>query len=56
MCACEPGFTCSRCAGTPFDPMYLFDEPDPITPAEFDVLAATHRVGDEWQERFWRLS
>lgn len=38
MCACEPGFTCSGCAGTPFDPMYLLDEPDPITPAEFDLL------------------
>ena len=39
MCACEPGFTCSRCAGTPFDPMYLFDEPDPLTEPEFAELA-----------------
>ena len=22
MCACEPGFTCSRCVGTPDDPRY----------------------------------
>ena len=38
MCACDGSFVCSRCKGTPFDPNYLLDEPDPITPAEFDKL------------------
>ena len=27
MCACEPGFVCSRCQGTPHDPNYVEDEP-----------------------------
>jgi hypothetical protein len=27
MCACEPGFRCSRCAGTPDDPGYVDDDP-----------------------------
>lgn len=27
MCACEPGFVCSRCAGTSHDPAY-FEQPD----------------------------
>jgi len=27
MCACEPGYTCSRCEGTPLDPLYATQEP-----------------------------
>jgi hypothetical protein len=30
MCGCEPGFTCTRCQGTPADPFYLDDEPAPV--------------------------
>lgn len=37
MCACEPGFTCSRCAGTPFDDSYHEQEHDP---PDFDALIA----------------
>lgn len=36
MCACEPGFTCTRCVGTPFDPAYLDNAPEPVTPELFD--------------------
>lgn len=39
MCSCEPGFTCSRCAGTPFDPRYEEDAHEPLTVADFDALA-----------------
>jgi hypothetical protein len=35
MCACEPDFTCLRCAGTPADPRYLWDEPEPPEPEPF---------------------
>jgi len=28
LCGCEPGFVCSRCAGTPQDYRY-FQDPDP---------------------------
>lgn len=38
MCACEPGFTCSRCAGTPFDPRYEEDTYEPISEQEFEQL------------------
>lgn len=27
MCACEPGYVCSCCKGTPRDDRYLDDEP-----------------------------
>lgn len=27
MCACEPGYLCPKCAGTPDDPRYVEDEP-----------------------------
>jgi hypothetical protein len=27
LCSCEPGFLCSRCAGTPDDPGYVDDDP-----------------------------
>jgi len=47
VCACEPGFTCSKCAGTPFDPMYVFDEPEPMEVAEFDELTRWP-VGEWW--------
>lgn len=29
MCACEPGYTCSRCVGTPLDPFYEDDAAEP---------------------------
>lgn len=53
MCACDHDFTCSRCAGTPFDPRYIEDAHEPITPQEFDILAGTFRIDEEWPERFW---
>jgi hypothetical protein len=37
MCACEPGFTCSRCQGTTFDPQYLWLEQD-VTEETFAEL------------------
>ena len=39
MCSCEPGFTCSRCAGTPFDPRYEEDAAEPVTVEQFDDLS-----------------
>ena len=44
MCACEPGFTCTRCAGTPDDPRYL-TEPDPAEQAARERYAA---LGEAW--------
>ena len=43
MCACEPGFVCARCAGTPFDPRYEEDAYEPLTVDEFDRLTETPR-------------
>jgi hypothetical protein len=43
VCACEPGFLCPRCAGTPDDPGYLF-EPDPREVAEAEGTAWETRV------------
>jgi len=50
VCACEPGFTCSRCRDTPFDPLYWTKEPDPLTPDEFDKLVEQYVEpwGGEW--------
>lgn len=53
MCACDVGFTCRQCAGTPFDPRYIEDAHEPMSPWEFDLLVAEPRVDDEWPERFW---
>jgi hypothetical protein len=30
MCACEPGWTCPKCEGTPGDHRYELDEPEPV--------------------------
>lgn len=38
MCACEPNFICTQCAGTPFDPYYMEDDPPPLTLDEFEEL------------------
>jgi hypothetical protein len=38
VCACTHNFTCSRCAGTPFDPRYLDDEPEPLSLEQFEDL------------------
>lgn len=38
MCGCTWNFTCSRCAGTPFDPHYLDDEPELLTEPDFAEL------------------
>jgi hypothetical protein len=40
MCACDVGFVCSQCAGTPFDPRYLEDEYEPMSLPDFDRLTA----------------
>ena len=48
MCACEPGWICRQCAGTPFDPYYFLEEPDELTPAEFDKLTERPR-GEIWE-------
>lgn len=39
MCSCTWNFTCSRCAGTPFDPRYLEDEPEPVSDDYFYEMA-----------------
>ena len=45
MCSCTHDFTCSRCAGTPFDPRYLDDEPAELTGEQFeDLLLDRNRV------------
>jgi len=41
MCACDVGFICKQCAGTPFDPSYDFDQ-EPISPQEFDALVESY--------------
>lgn len=40
VCACDVGFVCSQCAGTPFDPRYLEDEYEPMSLPDFDRLTA----------------
>lgn len=48
MCGCEPGFVCSRCAGTPDDPR-LEHEPEPN-----DALTESERLDrilqTEWKK------
>lgn len=39
MCACEPGFVCKQCAGTPFDPRYQEDASEPVSVGEFNDLS-----------------
>ena len=50
MCGCDtsPGYICSQCQGTPFDPYYFLDEPDDVTAAEFEKLTA-REVDGRWQ-------
>lgn len=50
MCACSATFTCSKCAGTPFDPRYEDDAYEPMDLDEFDKLTeGTGRmVWDGW--------
>lgn len=38
MCGCEPGFTCTQCVDTPFDPAYLDKAHEPMDTGEFDAL------------------
>ena len=38
MCACEPSYVCSKCAGTPQDWRVELDEPEPLTLDTFDYL------------------
>jgi hypothetical protein len=38
MCGCEGSFVCSRCAGTPFDPRYMDDEPAELSLEQFEDL------------------
>lgn len=38
MCSCDVGFTCSRCAGTPFDPAYMDGDPEPVSEDQFEDL------------------
>lgn len=47
VCACEGSFVCSKCAGTPFDPRYEEDAPEPLTADDFDRLTEPERTG-EW--------
>lgn len=42
MCGCEGSFVCSKCKGTPFDPYYLLDEPEPLTEPFFAELVESH--------------
>jgi hypothetical protein len=53
VCACTYNFVCARCAGTPFDPRYEEDAHEPMSPQEFDALADTYRIDDDWPTRFW---
>lgn len=48
MCACEGSFVCAACKGTPFDPRYLEDAPEPLTADEFDTLAEPYDGRREW--------
>jgi hypothetical protein len=38
--ACDVGFVCSQCAGTPFDPNYIEDAYEPMSLTDFDNLTA----------------
>lgn len=40
MCACSESFTCSKCAGTPYDPRYEEDAYEPMSEPDFDNLLA----------------
>ena len=44
MCACEPGYVCSKCEATPQDWRREFDEPPPEV-----VLAPVREVDGSWQ-------
>ena len=46
MCACDWNYTCLSCRGTPFDPHYLDDEPEPLTEPDFSALV---------DERSWHV-
>lgn len=48
MCACSHDFTCSKCAGTPFDPRYEEDAYEPISEQEFDKLASEYKPDTPW--------
>lgn len=48
MCACEPGFVCRQCAGTPFDPNYAEDDPPALSEQDFDALTAEPFTGRDW--------
>lgn len=39
MCACEPGYVCGQCEGTPYDPAYFDSEPPTLTADDFAQLA-----------------
>lgn len=45
MCACEPGFVCAKCQGTPFDDNYVADAE--LTEREFDDLVAAWEPADQ---------
>ena len=47
MCACEPGYVCSKCADTPHDFGYFLDEQD-----EPDPVPAGQEVDGRWED--WR--
>lgn len=38
MCACEPGFLCTRCASTPFDDGYQ-DDGREVSESEFESMS-----------------
>ena len=50
MCGCQDSFVCSRCQGTPFDPYYELEAPEPLTLAEFDVLV--EQYVEPWSGEF----
>jgi len=39
VCACSHDFTCSKCAGTPFDPRYEEDAYEPMSEPDFEALS-----------------
>lgn len=44
MCACEPGFVCSRCRETPFE--RAVEKPPLVTVAQFDELIAENATSE----------
>ena len=49
MCACDSDFTCGACKDTPQDGRYFLDEPDELTPTEFDKLCDSREPDGSWQ-------